>query len=98
MYKDIISYELAEGISKEHLLKVAEKVVNEWMKKQPGFIKWEINTDKNGAYVDLVYWESKEVAKLAEKEMNNIPNGAEWFGCYKLGSISSKNIDLMASF
>ena len=44
MYKDIISYELAEGISEEHLLKVAEQVVDDWMKNQSGFINWEINS------------------------------------------------------
>lgn len=98
MYKDIISYALADGVTKEHLLKVAEEVVNGWMKKQSGFIKWEINSDKEGAFVDLVFWESKEAAKLAEKEMVNIPNASEWFGCYKQGSISSRNIDLIASF
>ncbi len=27
MYKDIISYELAEGISEEHLLTVAKQIV-----------------------------------------------------------------------
>ncbi len=98
MYKDIISYELAEGKSQDDLLKVAGQIVNDWMKKQPGFIKWEINTNADGSYTDVVYWESKEAAKEAEKEMMNIPNAAEWFGCYKQGSITSKNLSLVAEF
>ena len=98
MYKDIISYELAENITKEHLISVAKKVVNDWMKKQSGFIKWEITEHTNGSLIDIVYWETKEAAKEAEKEMVNIPNSSEWFGCYKQGSISSKNVTTVAEF
>ena len=92
MYKDVISYQLAEQVTKKHLLQVAKRVVEGWMAKQKGFVKWEIHTDKDGSYTDIVYWESKEDAKNAEKEMANIPNAAEWFACYKPDSISSKNL------
>lgn len=98
MYKDIISYELAENVTKEHLVKIAKDVVNNWMKKQPGFIKWEITEHTDGSLIDIVYWENKEAAKAAEKEMVNIPNAGEWFGCYKQGSISSKNVTTVAEF
>ena len=43
VYKDIISYRLAEGVSEEHLLKVAAEVLSGWMSKQAGFVKWEIH-------------------------------------------------------
>lgn len=98
MYKDIISYELAENVTKAHLINIAEKVVNNWMKKQAGFIKWEITENKDGSLVDIVYWKTKEDAKNAEKEMVNIPNANEWFGCYKQGSISSENLITIAEF
>lgn len=97
-YKDIITYELAEEVTEEHLLKVAERVKNEWMKKQPGFISWEIHRNSNGEYVDIVYWESRETAKNAEKEMGNIPNGEEWMSCYQAGTIKSNNLHLAGSF
>ena len=98
MYKDIISYELAENITQEHLLAVAKQVVTDWMKNQPGFIKWEIHSNNDGAFTDIVYWKSKDDAKNAEKEMANIPNAAEWFACYKEGTISSKNLSKIGSF
>lgn len=98
MYKDIISYNLAENITKEHLLKIARQIVTSWMKNQPGFIKWEIHTNSDGSYTDIVYWKSEQDAKKAEKEMANIPNAADWYGCYKEGTISSKNITLIAEF
>ena len=48
MYKDIISYRLAEGVSEEHLLDVADEVLSGWMSKQAGFVKWEIHRNSEG--------------------------------------------------
>jgi len=98
MYKDIISYELAENISQDQLIKVAKQIVTDWMKKQTGFIKWEVHINSDGGLTDIVYWKSQQDAKLAEKEMANIPNAAEWYECYKKGSISSKNLTLIDEF
>jgi hypothetical protein len=98
MYKDVISYELADGISEEHLLKVARQVVELWMKKLTGFINWEIHRNADGSYSDIVYWKSQADAKNAEKEMAKIPNAKDWYACYKVGTISSKNLTLIAGF
>lgn len=98
MYKDIISYKLAEGVSLKELKNVAALVSKDWMQNQVGFIKWEIAINQNGEYQDIVHWESKEAAKEAEKTMATMPHAAEWFACYKPGSISSKNLITLASF
>lgn len=98
MYKDLISYELADGVSEEHLLNIAQNIIESWMKKLAGFIKWEICQNKDGSYTDIVHWESIEAAKKAELEMANIPNAGEWMACYKPGSIKSKSINVLQSF
>lgn len=98
MYKDIITYELAESASQEQLIKIAKQIVNDWMKNQVGFIKWEIHINNDGSYTDIVSWKSKNDAKVAEKEMVNIPNAGDWFACYKEGTISSKNLTTIAEF
>ncbi|MEQ8548663.1 MAG: hypothetical protein RIC03_12175 [Cyclobacteriaceae bacterium] len=98
MYKDIITYELAESTTKEQLIKIAKQIVNDWMKNQIGFVKWEIHVNSDGSYTDIVCWKSKEDAKTAEKEMVNIPNASQWYGCYKEGSISSKSLTTIAEF
>ena len=98
MYKDIISYELATNVTQEHLLKIAQQIVEDWMKNLPGFIQWEIHTNNDGSYTDIVYWKSELAAKNAEKEMGNIPNASEWYGCYKEGSISSKKLKTVMVF
>ncbi|NCT55605.1 hypothetical protein GW755_02035 [bacterium] len=98
MYKDIISYKLAEGVTEKHLLDVASEIIKTWMSKQKGFIKWEINKNIEGGYTDFVYWESKEDADKSESDMVNIPNASDWFSCYKKGSISSKSVNQIAAF
>lgn len=97
MYKDIISYKLAPGISEEHLVQIANRVVETWMGNQPGFIKWEIHKNKAGDYTDIVSWKSKKDAKNSEADMVNIPNAPEWFACYQEGSIISQNLDVIAT-
>lgn len=97
-YKDIINYQLADGITEEHLFTVAKRIFDEWMSLQPGFIRWEIHSNNSGAYTDIVYWESKEAAKLAEQNMNTIANAGEWFSCYLEGSIKSQNLTQIAVF
>ena len=98
MYRDIISYKLAADVSEEHLLKVAAEVLEGWMGKLPGFVKWEIHRNGDGGYSDIVYWESEADAKNAQADMGNIPNGGDWFACYEEGSISSVNLSRVATF
>lgn len=98
MYKDLISYELADNVSEEKLREVASEIVNSWMKKLPGYISWEINKTADNNYTDIVCWENQESAKNAETEMTKIPNAAEWYGCYKQGTISSIGLHSVESF
>ncbi len=98
MYKDIITYKLAEGIAEEHLLAIAQRIIEEWMSKQPGFQKWEIHKNSDGTYTDIVHWNSEESAKKAEAEMVNIPNAADWYACYAEGTISSKKLHKVAEY
>ena len=98
MYKDVISYQLADGVTEEQLRTVANQIITDWMSNLPGFLAWEICKDSENNYTDIVHWESKEAAKNAEKEMMNIPNAGDWFACYKEGTISSKNLIVLAKF
>ena len=98
MYKDIITYRLAENFSEDRLLKVAQDIIDNWMKKLPGFESWEICKNENGDYTDIVCWKDKASAKAAEKEMMNIPNASEWMSCYEKGSIKSQNTSVIQKF
>jgi len=61
MFKDIITYELNDGVDEQHLLTVASEIIESWMSKQAGFIQWDIHKNANDdGYTDIVYWESRE--------------------------------------
>jgi len=99
VFKDIITYELDDGIDEQQLLAVAGEIIDSWMSKQEGFIRWDIHKDTIGdGYTDIVYWETREAAQAAEQQMANIPNAADWFSCYKEGSIGSQNLAQIGSF
>ncbi len=98
MYKDIISYTLSEGTSLEHLLEVAGKVRNLWMKEQEWCQGWEITQDVEGNLTDIVYRASKEHADQANKNMATMANAQEWMACYDMSSISSKGVQIKKSF
>lgn len=95
MYKDIINYELADGVSEAQLFEIAEKVLKGWMKDQSGFLGWEINKNADDGYSDIVSWESEDDAKKAEADMSSIPNADKWMGCYREGSIKSFGLRLV---
>jgi len=98
LYIDLISYQLAEGVTEHHLREVAERIHNEWMKRQPGFLKWEITKGENGTYTDFVYWESQEAAGESEQRMKDIPNAEEWHACYRFDSIKNQKLYPIAGF
>lgn len=98
MYKDIITYELAKGVSDEHLLKVADRIIEEWMKGLNGFVKWEIHKMTDGSFMDIVSWATEQDAKVAEAEMMKIPNAIEWFACYKEDSIKGIRATVIAEY
>lgn len=98
MYKDLISYQLAQNISKEELLTIAKKVFDEWMVFQEGFIKWEINENSQGSFTDIVIWENKESCNKAHQNMSNCKHLNEWIKCYNPSTISNSPLEGISSF
>ena len=83
MVKDLISYRLAQGVSEEHLLHIADLVAKDRMSKQSGFISWELHKSSDGSYTDIVSRETQEDAKKAEASMTDMPHASEWHACYE---------------
>lgn len=98
MYKDIISYRLADGVTHEQLLDVAQRIIDAWMRDLDGFVSREILQGSDGQYTDIVTWESPDVAHAAERAMQSIPNAAERYECYDASTISSSGMTLLATF
>ncbi len=60
-----IPYKLVEGASVQDFLLASEKVHDEILSKQKGFISWKV-LKEGDTWVDLVTWETMEDAKKAE--------------------------------
>ena len=97
MFVDIISYKLAEGISEDFLREAAADILEVWMKKQEGFVGWEIGKSEDG-YIDFVYWQDKVAAEKATARMKDIPTDHAWMKCYQMSSIQSKKVESLYSF
>ena len=73
-----ISYKLIEGVSQEDYLAASERVHNEILSKQKGFISWQVLKDGD-TWVDLVIWETPEDAKNAETAGQANPIAQEYY-------------------
>ena len=60
-----ISYKLVKGANETDFLSVAEKLSNEYVSKQRGFISWKQLKDSD-TWVDLMTWKTIEDAKAFE--------------------------------
>lgn len=97
MIVDIIQYKLTHGISEDSFKKAAADILETWMKKQPGFLAWDIHKTEDG-YVDFVHWASQEDADQAEINMKDIPIDHAWTKCYDMTSVRSKKARSVISF
>ena len=59
-----ISYKLAKDVSAQDFLLASEKVNNDFMSKQKGYISWKVLVDGD-VWADLLTWETKEDAQNA---------------------------------
>ncbi len=95
MYKDIITYQLADGITEDRLIEIASLVYNDWMKDLEGFVSWEITREHDGEYKDIVSWNHAEDARASEKLMADMPHGEDWIALYKPGTIRSNPVETL---
>jgi hypothetical protein len=66
-----ISFNLVKGASVPDFLLAAEKLNNEYMSKQKGYISWK-QLNEGDMWVDSITWETMEDAKRVEE--NDSPN------------------------
>ena len=80
-----ISYKLVKGASVPDFLRASERVNNEILSKQKGFISWKVLVDGD-TWVDLVIWESMDDAKNGETAGKTNPVAHEFYSFIDLES------------
>ncbi len=84
-----ISYKLKEGASVPDYLAASQKVHDEILSKQKGFISWKVLKDGD-KWVDLVIWETPEDAKTGETAGRNNPLAKEYYSYMDFKSMTNQ--------
>lgn len=61
---EMVTYQLKTEASNAEFIATHEPV-NEWLKKQEGFLYRSVSADDNGVLHDLAYWQDMTTAKAA---------------------------------
>jgi len=79
MYVQVAPVQLREGIDENTLLEASDTFQVNFVNKQTGIISRDLLKEKDGKYVDLVFFESKEDADRIAKIEETSPACLEFF-------------------
>lgn len=70
---ELVTFRLATGDADSFV--AANATVNDWLKKQPGFISRRLGQKTDGGWIDVLLWSSNDAAKTAgAKAMTELSN------------------------
>jgi len=92
-----ISYKLVEGASVPDFLIALEKVHDEILSKQKGFISWKVLVDGD-TWVDLVTWETPDDAKNAETAGETNPIAHKFYSYIDMESCKNQHFSVEKSY
>ncbi|HBU11272.1 MAG TPA: hypothetical protein DEB31_00595 [Clostridiales bacterium] len=84
-----ISYKLLEGASVPDYLVASQKVHDEILSKQKGFISWRVLKDGD-TWVDMVTWETPEDAKNAETAGQSNPIAQAYYSLMDFNNMQNQ--------
>src|SRR6476659_4833504 len=64
---ELVTFRVANGDTRKFL--DANASINDWLKRQPGFVSRRLAERDDGSYVDIVFWQSHEAALAASAKM-----------------------------
>ena len=86
----LISYKLKKGASVQDFLIATEKLNNEIVSKEKGYISWKQLNDGD-TWVDLMTWETLEDAKNFENGEDRGPLAMDFYSFINFNSIKSQH-------
>lgn len=72
-------FQLAEGVDEATLLAASERLQQEFLGKQDGFIRRDLIRVSEGQWADIVYWDSRNAAELAARNVGESPVCLRYF-------------------
>lgn len=80
-----ISYKLVKGTAVEEFLAVSQKVHEEVLSQQKGFVSWRV-LQNGDTWVDEVVWESQEDAEKGETAGQDNPSAQAFYSMIEMES------------
>jgi len=93
----VISYKLVEGASVPDFLLASEKVNNEVLSKQKGFISWKILREGD-TWIDIVTWETMDDAAKDETAGEGNPAALAFYAFIDFNSIKQQCLSVEKSY
>lgn len=66
-------FQLKKKVSEQELLKASDNLQQEFLQKQPGFIRRELLKKSEGSYVDILWWKTRKYAEQASDKVMQHP-------------------------
>lgn len=92
---EIAEVTIKTGVSHADFMVAAQKVHDEFLSKQPGYVRHESYTSPEGRWVDLVYWVSEVEANKASEAVTKSELCLRWFAMMDEKSISMRHLNLV---
>lgn len=70
---EIAQFKLASGVTDEEFIKEAEDVQKNFLEKQSGYVDRELLKAKDGQWIDILHWDSRQEAQKAAEMMIKEP-------------------------
>ena len=64
---ELVTFRIARGSGQQFV--DANASINDWLKRQPGFVSRHLAERDDGSFVDIVFWQSHEAALAASAKM-----------------------------
>ncbi|HXG46843.1 MAG TPA: hypothetical protein VNO52_04400 [Methylomirabilota bacterium] len=74
-------FTLAANVSEATMLKAADLVHENFLRQQPGFVRWELLRGKDGQWVNLIHWMDQASADRALERVDKSPACSNYFKC-----------------
>lgn len=90
---EMVTYNLKSGVNKADFASTHDKV-NEWLKKQEGFLYRSVSEDENGLLHDLAYWQDMPTAKAAGDAFMKSDEGQSLCGLIDMDSCHMRHMEV----
>lgn len=92
---EIAEVSIKNGVQETDFIEAAQKVHEEFLSKQPGFIGHDSYKSPEGNWVDLVYWTGEEEANRAAQLVMQSDTCLQWLAMMDEKSLVMKNLRLI---